>query len=160
VCTSTSLVEAVERELAEQLSTLPRRSVAQVSVQNNGFALVVNSRDDLIAVANQLAAEHVAVQVSEPGKLAERIRHAGAIFIGSATPEAAGDYLAGPSHVLPTGGAARFSAPLGVYDFVSRTSLIAYQPSALKAQAAHITALARVEGLEAHARAVEVRSGK
>jgi histidinol dehydrogenase len=159
VCTSASLVEAVERELDKQLATLPRRAVAEVSVRNNGFALIVNGRDELCAVANRLAAEHVAVQVSEPAELAEKIRYAGAIFVGSATPEAAGDYLAGPSHVLPTGGAARFSAPLGVYDFVSRTSLIAYQPSALKAQAQHITALARVEGLEAHARAVEVRNG-
>ena len=157
VCTSASLVEEVERELGAQLATLPRRAVAEVSVRNNGFALVVGGRDELAAVANRLAAEHVAVQVSEPAELAGRIRHAGAIFVGSATPEAAGDYLAGPSHVLPTGGAARFSAPLGVYDFVSRTSLIEYQPSALKAQAQHITALARVEGLEAHARAVEVR---
>jgi histidinol dehydrogenase len=158
VCTSASLVEAVERELGVQLATLPRRAVAEVSVRNNGFALLVNGRDELAEVANRLAAEHVAVQVSEPAQLAEKIRHAGAIFVGSATPEAAGDYLAGPSHVLPTGGAARFSAPLGVYDFVSRTSLISYHPSALKAQAQHITALARVEGLEAHARAVEVRS--
>jgi histidinol dehydrogenase len=158
VCTSSSFVESVERELASQLASLPRRNVAEASVRNNGFALVVSGRDELAEVANRLAAEHVAVQVSEPEKLADRIRHAGAIFVGATTPEAAGDYLAGPSHVLPTGGAARFSAPLGVYDFVSRTSLIAYQPSALKAQAPHITALARVEGLEAHARAVEVRN--
>ncbi len=157
VCSSAPLVERVEAELRAQLATLPRRPVAEPSIRNNGFALIVNDRDSLVDVANRLAAEHVAVQVADPDELANRILHAGAIFVGSSTPEAAGDYLAGPSHVLPTGGAARFSAPLGVYDFVSRTSLIGYQPAALKAQAAHITALARAEGLEAHARAVEVR---
>jgi histidinol dehydrogenase len=108
-------------------------------------------------VANRLAVEHVAVQTREARHVAERIERAGALFVGQVTPEAAGDYLAGPSHVLPTGGAARFSAPLGVYDFVARSSVIEYEPAALANQADAIVALARAEGLEAHARAVEVR---
>ena len=89
--------------------------------------------------------------------LAQRVLRAGALFIGGSTPEAAGDYMAGPSHVLPTGGAARYAAPLGVYDFVSRSSLIEYTPQALAEQAQDICTFARAEGLEAHARAVEVR---
>lgn len=157
VCTSEALVEAVEREVAEQLATLPRRAIAEAAVKGQGYALVVGSRDALADVANRLAAEHVALHVANPDELASRIDRAGAIFIGEATPEAAGDYLAGPSHVLPTGGAARFSAPLGVYDFVSRTSLIRYDRAALAAQGEHIKSFARVEGLEAHARAVEAR---
>ncbi|HVU04816.1 MAG TPA: histidinol dehydrogenase [Polyangiaceae bacterium] len=158
VCTSSALAEAVDRELEKQLETLPRRQIAEASVRGQGFCLVVSSRDSLAEVANRLAVEHVALHVDSPDALADRIDRAGALFIGDATPEAAGDYLAGPSHVLPTGGAARFSAPLGVYDFVSRTSVIRYDAAALAAQGEKIKAFARVEGLEAHARAVEVRA--
>jgi histidinol dehydrogenase len=157
LCLDRALAEATSRELDAQLATLPRRKIAEASVANNGYALVVPSRDALADLANQLAAEHVALHVTNPDELADRIDRAGALFVGPMTPEAAGDYLAGPSHVLPTGGAARFSAPLGVYDFVSRTSVIRYERRALSAQAEKIKAFARVEGLEAHARAVEVR---
>ncbi len=158
VCTRSSLVDEVRAALAEQLRDLPRRKVAEASLVANGFALVVNDRTQLAAVADRLAAEHVALHAADARELADRIHRAGALFIGASTPEAAGDYLAGPSHVLPTGGAARFSAPLGVYDFVSRTSLIAYEAGALSAQAEAITTLARLEGLEAHARAVDLRT--
>jgi len=158
VTSDASLVARVQVELTRQLADLPRKAIADVSVSTNGYALVVADRDGLVAVANQLAAEHVAVHTVEPRALSDRILRAGAIFVGSMTPEAAGDYLAGPSHVLPTGGAARYGAPLGVYDFVSRTSIIDYEPSALIAQGPKITAFARAEGLEAHARAVEFRT--
>jgi histidinol dehydrogenase len=156
-CTSAAFAEAVGGQLVEQLATLPRRAIAEAAVKGQGCALVVSSRDALVAIANRLAAEHVALHVSDAGDLADRIDRAGALFVGDATPEAAGDYLAGPSHVLPTGGAARYGAPLGVYDFVSRTSIIRYERSALAAQAEKIKSFARVEGLEAHARAVEAR---
>ena len=158
VTSSGGLVSAIESALAEQIQSLPRRDIASQSLKNNGFALVVESREALATAATELAVEHVAVHTRDPRELASGIRRAGAIFIGTATPEAAGDYLAGPSHVLPTGGAARYGAPLGVYDFVSRTSVIEYQPGALAAQAELITTFARVEGLEAHARAVERRT--
>jgi histidinol dehydrogenase len=158
VCTSMELAEAVARELETQLSTLPRRTIAEASVKQRGCALVVESRDALADVANRLAAEHVAIHVADPDAMADRIERGGALFIGDSTPEAAGDYIAGPSHVLPTGGAARYSAPLGVYDFVARTSIIRYEPRALAAQGEKIKAFARSEGLEAHARAVEVRT--
>jgi histidinol dehydrogenase len=162
------LAEATNAAVVRQLAALPekdgrgraRRAVAVESVRRNGFALIVHDREALSRVANVLAAEHVAVQTHEADELAARILRAGALFVGHHTPEAAGDYLAGPSHVLPTGGAARYGAPLGVYDFVSRSSVIGYEHAALAAQAADITALARSEGLEAHARAVEVRLGK
>jgi histidinol dehydrogenase len=95
--------------------------------------------------------------VAAPEGILARVRHAGAAFLGPSTPEAVGDYLAGPSHVLPTGGAVRFGSPLGVYDFVMRTSIIRYTPEALERQAGAVCALARLEGLEAHARAVEAR---
>lgn len=158
LCTSERLVDAVRRELAQMLATLPRRAIAEASLRAHGVALVVATRERLAEVADTIAAEHVSVQTEQPRAVANSIRHAGAIFVGPATPEAAGDYLAGPSHVLPTGGAARFGAPLGVYDFISRTSLIAYELEALTGQARVITELARSEGLEAHARAVEVRT--
>jgi histidinol dehydrogenase len=156
--TSQSLVERVREALAEQLARLDRRGIAEASLRANGIALVVESAERLVEVANRLAAEHVAVQTKDARLHATQIVRAGAVFVGHATPEAAGDYLAGPSHVLPTGGAARHSAPLGVYDFVSRSSVIEYEPAALEAQREQITAFARVEGLEAHARAVEVRT--
>jgi histidinol dehydrogenase len=157
LCVSDQLVKDVRRELAVQLATLPRRSLAEQSLRDNGMALVVRDREALAEIANRIAAEHVAIHTERPRELADRILRAGAIFIGSMTPEAAGDYLAGPSHVLPTGGAARYAAPLGVYDFVSRTSLIRYDRSALERQGSAIGTFARAEGLEAHARAVEAR---
>jgi histidinol dehydrogenase len=158
--TQAELVDAVELELERQLSNLPRRTIAEASLAANGLALVVDDRDALADLGNRLAAEHVALHVERPRELADRIVRAGALFVGPATPEAAGDYLAGPSHVLPTGGAARHSAPLGVYDFVSRSSIIEYTPAALAAQAADIEALAHCEGLDAHARAVAARLSK
>jgi histidinol dehydrogenase len=156
--TSQALVERLLPELERQLAALPRRAIAELSLRNHGLALVVADRAALAEVANRLAAEHVAVQTENARELSGRIVRAGALFVGPMTPEAAGDYIAGPSHVLPTGGAARFGAPLGVYDFVSRSSLIEYTREALAAQSEAIAAFARAEGLEAHARAVEVRT--
>jgi histidinol dehydrogenase len=158
VTTSLALAEAVARELGPALESLPRRAIAEASLRDNGATLVVGSRERLVAVANALAAEHVAIATRAPRELAAAIRFAGALFVGEATPEAAGDYLAGPSHVLPTGGAARYASPLGVYDFVARSSIIEYSAEALAAQADPIARFARAEGLEAHARAVEVRA--
>jgi histidinol dehydrogenase len=156
--TSSTLVGKVETELARQLAELPRRDIARPSLENNGCALIVQSRAELARVANRLAAEHVSVQTEDARSLSAQILRAGALFVGPMTPEAAGDYVAGPSHVLPTGGAARFSAPLGVYDFVSRSSVIEYTRDALAAQTDAIMTFARAEGLEAHARAVGFRT--
>jgi histidinol dehydrogenase len=153
LCESETFVERVRAELTRQLSDLPRRAIAEASHNANGVALVVSGRAELQRVATLLAAEHVAVHTTEPDEVAKGVLRAGAIFVGPMTPEATGDYVAGPSHVLPTGGAVRYGSPLGVYHFLARTSLISYDA----AQAAPIAAFARAEGLEGHARAVEVR---
>ena len=156
VCSSDLMASAVRRELELQLSTLPRAAIARAALAN-GATLVAPTNDRMGAVADRLAGEHLALHVADPETMLTRIRRAGAAFVGANTPEAAGDYLAGPSHVLPTGGAVRFGSPLGVYDFVTRTSIIRYSPEALAKHQKAICAFARVEGLEAHARAVEVR---
>lgn len=152
--------EAVQAALERQLADLPRRAVAEASVRDNAACFVVGDLEEAARVADALAAEHLSLQVREPEALLEHIGAAGAAFLGDHTPEAAGDYAAGPSHVLPTGGAARFTSPLGVYDFVVRTSLIRYQPEAIARQADLLESLARLEGLEAHARAVSIRRPK
>jgi histidinol dehydrogenase len=156
VCTSDLMADAVRSELERQLVTLPRASIARASL-SRGAAFVVRSRDRMAGVADRIAAEHLALHVSEPDAILGQIHRAGAAFLGTSTPEAMGDYIAGPSHVLPTGGAVRFGSPLGVYDFVTRTSIIRYSREALARDERAVCALARLEGLEAHARAVEAR---
>lgn len=162
VCSSELMAQAVQREIEIQLATLPRAAIARASVDGNGHAFVIASKDveRVGAVADAIAAEHLSLHVQDPEAMLARVRRAGAAFIGPMTPEAAGDYVAGPSHVLPTGGAVRFGSPLGVYDFVTRTSLIEYSHAALAEHAKAITTFARLEGLEAHARAVEARLGR
>ena len=157
VTLSRSMAEAVSREVEAQLAVLPRRAIAEASVRANGHCFVVGDRIEAARVSSFLAAEHLALSVEEPDAMLEGIDAAGAVFLGYHTPEAAGDYAAGPSHVVPTGRAARFSSPLGVPDFVVRTSLIRYSREAIREQADLLEGLARLEGLEAHARAVAVR---
>ncbi len=156
----TTSAEAAHRALAAleaQLATLPRRGIAEVSVREHGHVFVAGDLDEAARVVSLLASEHLALLVRDPESMLRAVGAAGAAFLGDFTPEAAGDYLAGPSHVLPTGGAVRFSSPLGVHDFVVRTSVIRYDRASLERHAPAITAFARAEGLEAHARAVEVR---
>jgi histidinol dehydrogenase len=157
VCASASFAEAVSREVALALDALPRVAIARASVEANGVAIVASSRARMAELAEAIAAEHLSLQVENADEMAAQIRSAGAIFLGPATPEAAGDYLAGPSHVLPTGGSVRFGSPLGIHDFVTRSSTLRYSLAALARQAEAITAFARLEGLEGHARAVEAR---
>lgn len=149
--------DRVAAELERQLADLPRRDIATASVQRNGWCFVVGDLDEAARVADLLAPEHLALAVRDPDAVLEGIGAVGAAFLGYDTPEAAGDYAAGPSHVLPTGGAARFGSPLGVYDFVVRTSIIRYDRQAIRRQADLLEGLARLEGLEAHARAVSLR---
>jgi histidinol dehydrogenase len=156
VCASDLMASAVRREIEVQLATLPRASIARAAV-GNGAAFVASSPEAMGAVADRLAGEHLALHVADPEAMLARVRRAGAAFVGGSTPEAAGDYLAGPSHVLPTGGAVRFGSPLGVYDFVTRTSILRYSRDALARQERAVCTFARLEGLEAHARAVEAR---
>jgi histidinol dehydrogenase len=157
VCASDLMAAAVRRELELQLADLPKATIARAALKN-GAAFVVPSRPRMAAAADRLAAEHLALHVEDPEALLAHIHRAGAAFVGTATPEAIGDYLAGPSHVLPTGGAVRFGSPLGVYDFVTRTSILRYTREALARQEKAVCTFARLEGLEAHARAVEART--
>ena len=157
VTLSRAQAEAVDAAVARQLADLPREAIARQSVEDNGHCFVVEDRAEAARVADALAAEHLNLSVEDPDAMLEGIGAVGAAFLGYHTPEAAGDYAAGPSHVLPTGGAARFASPLGVYDFVVRTSLIRYSKEAIRAQADLLEGLARLEGLEPHARAVKAR---
>lgn len=155
--TSRALAEATARAVDAELATLPRREIAAESIARHGVALVMPSIAACVAFADRYAPEHLELLVRDADSVAHAIKHAGAIFVGAFTPEAAGDYLAGPNHVLPTGGTARYASPLGVYDFVKRTSILRWDEAALSAHADDIVALAEVEGLHAHGRAVAKR---
>lgn len=160
VVLSRGQADAVDAALERQLATLPRRAIAEQAVRNNGYCFVVENLEEAGRAATALAAEHLSLSVADPEAMLGKIGAAGAIFLGYHTPEAAGDYAAGPSHVLPTGGAVRFASPLGVYDFIVRSSLIRYSSEAITKQADLLEALARLEGLDAHARAVTLRRTK
>jgi histidinol dehydrogenase len=148
-----TVIETVEA----QLKTLPRAEIAAKSWENNGAVVVVGHINDATDLVNEIAPEHLELAIDEPELLAKRVRHAGAIFLGRYSPEAIGDYIAGPSHVLPTSGAARFSSGLGVFDFLKRTSLISCEPEGLAAIGAGAVTMANAEGLDAHARSVSLR---
>ena len=152
-----ALVSRVERALARQLDALPRRAIAGEAIARHGALVIVANLEDAVELANRLAPEHLELLVAVPAPWLSRVRHAGAVFVGGQTPEVVGDYVAGPSHVLPTAGTARFSSPLGVEDFVKRTSVIEYSRSGLAAARAHLAALTDVEGLAGHGRAAEMR---
>jgi histidinol dehydrogenase len=157
VTPSPRLARETEAELGRQLAALPRKDIAARSLEDRGAILLVEDLEEGVAVVNRLAPEHLEVITAEPLELAARIENAGAIFLGPFSTEPVGDYFAGPNHILPTNGTARFSSPLNVDDFVKKTSLIRYSREALRRDAAAIATLARREGLEAHARAVEIR---
>ncbi len=151
------VAERVAAELEWQLAVLPRRRIAARALDNYGAVVLTRSLTEAIAVANSIAPEHLELAVRKPSRWIKAVRHAGAIFAGHATPEALGDYLAGPNHVLPTGGTARFSSPLGVYDFVKRTSIISGTVGALRRLGPAVERLAVMEGLTGHAFAVRRR---
>ncbi|WP_300561722.1 histidinol dehydrogenase [Companilactobacillus sp.] len=160
VTDSLKLAKAVSENVDSQLKVLPREEIATASVNNKGFIAVVEKIDDMFTLMNTVAPEHLEIQLEDPTQYLNQIRNAGSVFLGKYASEPLGDYVAGPNHILPTGGTARFSSPLGVYDFVKRTSFIQYTKPALEKEAKSITTLARVEGLEGHARAIESRFGK
>jgi len=156
---ATELLPRVAAALERQLATLPRREIAARALEANGALIRVASLDDAVELANRLAPEHLELMVSVAAALIPRVRHAGAIFVGGHTPEVVGDYVAGPNHVLPTAGTARFASPLGTEDFVKRSSVIEYSLRGLDAAAPHLRALTRIEGLAGHGRAAELRFG-
>jgi histidinol dehydrogenase len=158
IATDLDVAANVAAEVEQQVAELPRRAIAEQALRNQGAIFVVPDEDELVRVMNLLAPEHAELAVRRAREIAPRITTAGALFLGAYTPESVGDYIAGPSHVLPTAGSARFASPLGVHDFVKRTSIIEYDAEALSAHGDDIERIATVEGLDAHARAVTIRT--
>mgnify|MGYP001411426251 CR=1 FL=1 len=152
-----SLAKEVQQELKSQVKTLNKKAIAEASLDNNCYLFVTDTIEEAVNMANKIAPEHLELCIENPEKWTEKVKNAGAVFMGHYTPEAMGDYLAGPNHVLPTSGTARFSSPLGVYDFIKRTSLISYTKEALKNCGKTVTLLAEMEDLGAHAKSVKLR---
>ncbi|WP_057763378.1 histidinol dehydrogenase [Cytobacillus praedii] len=157
VTPSEELAEAVADEVEKQLNVLPRQEIARQSIENYGAIYVTETMEEAVQTVNRLAPEHLEIITENALSLIGQIRHAGAIFIGRFSPEPVGDYFAGPNHVLPTNGTARFSSPLSVEDFQKKSSIVFYSEKALKENGEKIASFARLEGLEAHARAIEAR---
>jgi histidinol dehydrogenase len=152
-----ALAEAVDRELAEQVQSLPRRAIVEESLANRGGIVETTDLDEAIDVANAFAGEHLCLAVRDPWTWLGKIRHAGGVFLGELNAEAIGDYTAGPSHIMPTGGTARFSSPVNVDDFLKIISVFGLGAEDLRQAGPPAVVLARAESLEAHARAVECR---
>jgi histidinol dehydrogenase len=157
--TDERLARAVRAELGSQLASLPREGIAAQSLADNGRIVVARTLSEAAAISNAVAPEHLELCVAEPFALLSQIRHAGSVFLGSYAPEALGDYFAGPNHTLPTNGAARFSSPLSVDDFVKKSSFLYYSKEAFAADCADVAAFARAEALDGHARSAERRLG-
>jgi histidinol dehydrogenase len=157
VTTDDTLPARIIDELERQLPELEREEIARRSLASRGSIIVVDALEEAIDLANRIAIEHLELMIDNPWQQVPFIRHAGAIFLGAYTPEAAGDYVAGPNHVLPTMGTARFASALGVETFLKKSSIISYSRDGLSGDAEHIQALARLEGLTAHAASVGKR---
>jgi histidinol dehydrogenase len=154
---SSRLIEEVAVEVERQLAGLPRREIARSALEANGALVLTSSLHEAVELTNELAPEHLELCVAEPGALLARVENAGAVFLGRFTPEVVGDYVAGPNHVLPTAGTARFRSALSTDDFVKRLSVIEYSASGLLEAGPHVAELSRVEGLHAHGEAAAVR---
>jgi histidinol dehydrogenase len=157
VCWSDSVAAAVFDELQIQLASLERQTIARASLEKRGVLFLVADQHAAVELVNTIAAEHVEILMAEPDRIANEIRNAGALFIGRYSPTVVGDYFAGPSHVLPTGGTARFFSPLGVPDFLKRTSVIRYSGRAVERFGQMIEDFADAEGLTGHARSIAIR---
>ena len=158
VTTSAELGEQVIEEVYRQISKdLSRKEIAKKSVDDYGFVFIVKDLDEAFELSNQIAPEHLELLIKDPMASLEKVKNAGAIFMGAYTPEPLGDYFAGPNHTLPTSGTARFSSPLGVYDYLKKSSILSYDQAALQSVYPKIASFARCEGLDAHAKAVERR---
>lgn len=160
VTNSEKLAKQVSDEVERQLSQLPRESIARPAIENNSYIAVMNSVEDMFTVMNEVAPEHLEIQLPDPMEYMSMVENAGSVFLGRYASEPLGDYVGGTNHVLPTSGTAKFSSPLGVYDFVKRISFTQFSRERLQEVAKDITTLARTEGLEAHARAIDVRFEK
>ena len=160
VTNSEKLANLVSDEVERQLSQLPRESIARPAIENNSYIAVMDSVEDMFTVMNEVAPEHLEIQLPDPMEYMSMVENAGSVFLGRYASEPLGDYVGGTNHVLPTSGTTKFSSPLGVYDFVKRISFTQFSRERLQEVAKDITTLARTEGLEAHARAIEVRFEK
>jgi histidinol dehydrogenase len=158
VTDSMVLAEAVQREIEIQLPLLKRQEIARASVEANGKIIVAEDLHTAVAIANEIAPEHLELCLDDPFDWLEEIRHAGSVFLGRSCPEAMGDYCAGPNHTLPTGGTARFSSPLSVDDFVKKSQYIYYTGPAQAKAAADVALFAETEGLTGHARSARIRT--
>jgi histidinol dehydrogenase len=157
VTTSVTTAKKIQNAIETQLRSSKRHAITLKSLDTYGAIIVARGEKEMIDLANAIAPEHVELIVKRPQKLARQIRNVGAMFLGPYSAPPLGDYLAGPNHVLPTGGSARFFSPLGTYDFLKRTSVIQAEKRALRSLAPQLTELARLEGLDDHARSVEAR---
>jgi histidinol dehydrogenase len=154
---SPRLLDAVAEETERRLDALPRRDIARRSLADNGALILTASLEEALRLANRLAPEHLELLVADPDALLPRVQNAGAVFLGRFTPEVVGDYVAGPNHVLPTGGTARFASALSTEDFVTRMSVIQYSAEGLREAGPHLAELSRIEGLDGHGAAAAVR---
>jgi histidinol dehydrogenase len=155
-----SLVGRIQEQIAKQLKTLDRAKIARKSLSARGAIIVAKDIAECLALANQYAPEHLLIASNDADRIAKDVQNAGAIFLGHYTPVAVGDYLAGPNHVLPTGGSARFFSPLGVDDFLKRTNVIRFEPPKLRELGLDVIRLAAIEGLTGHGRSVDLRLQK
>lgn len=160
VTDSRKLAEAVQKRLYAQLEQLPRRRIARQSIEDQGGIIIADNLMDAMDLVNAIAPEHLELMVERPGVLLGKVKNAGSIFLGYYSPEALGDYYAGPNHVLPTGGTARFASPLSVDDFIKKMGLIFYSQEELEKASAQIAEFANAEGLGAHANSVSIRFSK
>jgi histidinol dehydrogenase len=160
ITSSIKLAREVQEEMKRQLKLLKRKDIALKSIKRFGALIVTKDLVEAASIANMIAPEHLELMIKEPRSLLPHIKHAGAIFMGRWTPEPLGDYVAGPNHTLPTAGTARFSSPLGVYDFIKRSSLLEFTEKGFRKLAPLVETIAGVEGLDAHARTIRVRIGK
>ena len=154
------LAGEVLSEVNAQMETLRRRSIVELSLEAFGAIILTRNIEEAVQIANRFAPEHLELMVENPWEMLDKIRHAGAVFLGHNTPGVLGDYIAGPNHILPTGGTARFSSPLGVYDFVKRTSVLNFSDEALRRYGFQAAQFAEMEGLDAHGKSVAVRLGR
>ncbi|NLK72270.1 MAG: histidinol dehydrogenase [Clostridiales bacterium] len=160
VTTSEAFAQQSIQEVESQLAKLSRVDIAQKAIENNGMVILTEDMDSAFKVSNIIAPEHLELMLEKPMEYVNKVKNAGAVFLGKYAPEPLGDYMAGPNHTLPTGGTAAFASPLGVYDFIKRSSLIYYTEDALRAEKDYIIEFAEKEGLTAHGNSIKVRFGE
>jgi len=157
VTTSETYAEALKAEIEKQAQTLERKAIIEKSLEQNGRIIIASDLEEAFDIVNLIAPEHLQLMIENPTEYVEKVKHAGAIFLGNYSPEPLGDYFAGPNHTLPTNGTARFASPLGVYDFMKKSSIIRYSKEALQSATEQIMKIAKVEGLTAHANSIQIR---